>query len=65
LSPLFTVDVDEPELIRVRRVDAEDLAAPVVSGSYSDVFAFNVTCLDVGETNFVFTVGNTQVRIML
>ncbi len=44
---------------RVSRVPAEKLEAPVLTGSYSDVFAFNVTCLSIGKTTFSFTVGNT------
>jgi len=54
------VEVEDPEIISVRRVSANDLKAPVVAGSYSDVFAFNVTCLDVGESSFTLTVGNTK-----
>jgi hypothetical protein len=53
------VEVDEPEVARVTRIPDEEISAPVVSGGYSDVHAYRVTCLKVGETSFTFTVGNT------
>ncbi len=59
-SAHFTqTEVDDPTVARVTRIPAEKLQPPVVAGAYSDVFAFTVTCLDVGNTTFSFTVGNT------
>ena len=53
------VEVEDPDVARVTRVPAAELRAPPLTGSYTDVFAFRVTCLRQGKTSFQFTVGNT------
>ena len=55
---LVSVEVDDPEIIRSTKVNPSDIQAPVVAGDYSDVFAYDITCLDIGESEFSFVVGN-------
>ena len=55
----LSVEVDDPEIIKVTLVDEAEVAAPPLTGSYSDITAYRVTCLAEGESAFLFLVGNT------
>ena len=48
-----TVEIDEPELVRVVRKEQD-----IPKGSYSDLHVYEVTCLEVGTTKITFVVGN-------
>ena len=53
------VEVDDPEIIRVTRIKQDTFNPPVLSGSYSDVYAVEVVCIREGHTSFTFMIGNT------
>lgn len=53
------VEVDDPEIVKVSKISETEIAAPVLTGSYSDVTAYKVTCLSKGTTLVTFLIGNT------
>ena len=55
----FTVEVDEPEVVRAVKVPNSETEAPILTGSYTDVHVYNVTCLKEGESEITILIGNT------
>jgi hypothetical protein len=49
----FSVEIDEPELLRVTKKDL-----PTPKGTYRDLHVYEVTCLQLGKTKVTFVVGN-------
>jgi hypothetical protein len=50
---IFSVEIDEPEILRVTKKDV-----PAPKGTYRDLHVYEVTCLQLGKTKVTFVVGN-------
>lgn len=55
----ISVEIDDPDIISVKKIEPSEFNPPMLTDTYTDVFAYDVTCVGVGDTDLTFLIGNT------